>query len=272
MVVTLLIVPLGPLLAWKRGDLIGALQRLWVAAAIALVSGIAVIALVQPRKAIVAVGVVLGAWVMCGAVAELLDRVRAGKASSGETVRRLKGLPRGAWGTTLAHFGVGLFLVGACIEPSWKTENAQVLAPGQSLPIAGYQVKFDKIGTFDGPNYSAERAQISATKNGQPACSGQPETRTFGDAGGVPPTHHVMLCLQGLSDLYVVLGDQRTLTTGGQGWLITAHWNPWARLIWLGPLLMAFGGLISLSDRRLRFALPKAARAPAGALAPEPAE
>ena len=271
MAVTLLVVPIGPLLAWKRGDLVGALQRLWVAGAIALGSGIAVIALIQPRKALVAVGVVLGAWVMCGAVAELLDRVRAGRTSSDETVRRLKGLPRGAWGTTLAHFGVGLFLVGACIEPSWKTENAQVLAPGQSLAIAGYQVKLDKVGTFDGPNYSAERARIEATKDGRPACAGEPEKRVFADAAG-QSTSHVMLCLQGLSDLYVVLGDQRTLTNGAQGWLVTAHWNPWARLIWLGPLLMAFGGLISLSDRRLRFALPKAARAPAGALAPEPAE
>jgi cytochrome c-type biogenesis protein CcmF len=229
-------------------------------------------ALVQPRKGLAAAGVALGAWVMCGAVAELLDRVRAGKASSGESVRRLKGLPRGAWGTTLAHFGVGLFIVGACLEPSWKTENAQVLAPGQSLSVAGYQVRLDKVGTVDGPNYSAERAQISATRNGQPACSGEPEKRTFFDAGGQPPTSHVMLCLQGLSDLYVVLGDARTLTSGAQGWLVTAHWNPWARLIWLGPFLMAFGGLVSLSDRRLRFALPRRARAPAAGLAPEPAE
>jgi cytochrome c-type biogenesis protein CcmF len=204
-------------------------------------------------------------------VAELLDRVRAGKTSTGETVRRLKGLPRGAWGTTLAHFGLGLFILGACLEPSWKTENAQVLAPGQSLPIAGYQVRLDKVGAFDGANYTAERAQITAIKDGQIACVGQPEKRVFADAGG-QSTSHVMICMQGLSDLYVVLGDQRTLTNGAQGWLVRAHWNPWARLIWLGPLLMALGGLVSLSDRRLRFALPKPARAPAGVLAPEPAE
>jgi cytochrome c-type biogenesis protein CcmF len=271
MVITLLIVPVGPLLAWKRGDLAGALQRLWVAAAIALASGIAVIALAQPRKGLAAAGVALGAWVMCGAVAELLDRVRAGKGSTGETVRRLKGLPRGAWGTTFAHFGLGLFIIGACLEPSWKTENAQVLAPGQSLPIAGYQVKLDKVGTFEGPNYTAERAEIVATKDGQTACAGQPEKRVFADAGG-QSTSHVMICLQGLSDLYVVLGDNRTLPGGASGWLVTAHWNPWARLIWLGPMLMALGGLVSLSDRRLRFALPKTARAPAGVLAPEPAE
>jgi cytochrome c-type biogenesis protein CcmF len=78
--------------------------------------------------------------------------------------------------------------------------------------------------------------------------------------------------MQGLSDLYVVLGDNRPQPNGADAWLVTAHWNPWARLIWLGPLLMALGGLVSLSDRRLRFALPRTARAPAGALAPEPAE
>ena len=270
MIVTLLIVPVGPLLAWKRGDLTGALQRLWGAAAIALVSGIAMIALVQPRKGLAAAGVALGAWVMCGAVAEVLDRVRAGRTSTDESLRRLKGLPRGAWGTTLAHFALGVFLIGACLEPSWKTENAQVLAPGQSLTVAGYQVKLNKVDTVDGPNFAAERAQIEATKGGRPACTGQPEKRVFPDAGG-QSTSHVMICMQGLSDLYVVLGDARPLPGGQGGWLVTAHWNPWARLIWLGPFLMALGGLISLSDRRLRYAVPKAARVNVG-LAPEPAE
>jgi cytochrome c-type biogenesis protein CcmF len=271
MVVTLLIVPIGPLLAWKRGDLVGALQRLWGAAAIALLCGIAMIALVQPRTGLAAAGVALGAWVMCGAVAELLDRVKAGRVTGGETVRRLKGLPRGAWGTTLAHFALGVFLIGACLEPSWKTENAQVLAPGQSLTVAGYQVTLDKVGSVDGPNFSAERAQITATKDGRLACTGQPEKRLFPDAGG-QSTSHVMICMQGLSDLYVVLGDARTLTGSVGGWLVTAHWNPWARLIWLGPFLMALGGLISLSDRRLRFALPKRAQAGAHGMAAGPAE
>ncbi len=272
MVITLLIVPVGPLLAWKRGDLQGALQRLWVAAVIALASGIAVMALVQPRKGLAAGGVALGAWVMCGAVAELLDRIKAGRAGAGETARRLKGLPRGAWGTTFAHFGLGLFVIGACLEPSWKSENTQVLAPGQSLPLAGYQIRLDKVATIDGPNYSAERAQITAVKDGQTACVGQPEKRVFPDAAG-QSTSHVMLCIQGLSDLYVVLGDTRPLANGAPAYLIRSYFNPWARLIWLGPLLMALGGLISLSDRRLRFALPKAAKASApSGLAPEPAE
>jgi cytochrome c-type biogenesis protein CcmF len=271
MLITLLLVPVGPLLAWKRGDLLGALQRLWAAAAIALVSGIAVMTLVEPRKGLAAGGVALGAWVMCGAVAELLDRIKAGKAPAAETARRLKGLPRGAWGTTFAHFGLGLFVIGACLEPSWKTENTQVLAPGQSLPLAGYQIRLDKVETVDGPNYAAERGQITAVKDGRIACEGQSEKRVFPAAAGQSTTK-VMICIQGLSDLYVVLGDNRAGPAGGEAYLIRSYFNPWARLIWLGPMLMALGGLVSLSDRRLRFALPKRAEARGPALAAEPAE
>ena len=55
----------------------------------------------------------------------------------------------------------------------------------------------------------------------------------------------------GLSHVYVVLGEQRG---GGANptFLVRAYWNPWASLIFAGPVLMGLGGLISLSDRRLR--------------------
>jgi len=272
MVIALIIVPAGPLLAWKRGDMLGALQRLWGAAAVALLAGVLVLAVVQPRKAMTAAGVTLGVWLIAGAVAELLERARVGKASGAESLRRLKGLPRGAWGTTLAHLGVGVFALGACLETSWKLEASQVLAPGESMGIGAYQLKLDKAGPVDGPNYEATRAVILATKAGSPVCTGQPEKRIYPAAGG-QVTSRVAICMQGASDLYVVLGDPRPRANGQMAYLVTAHWNPWARFIWLGPFLMAMGGLISLSDRRLRFALPRAATAKvAEGLVAEPAE
>jgi cytochrome c-type biogenesis protein CcmF len=270
MTVTLLIVPFGPLLAWKRGDALGALQRLWVAAAVALVAGVLVMALVQPHKALTSAGVALGMWLVAGALAELAERVRVGKTTAGETLRRLKGLPRGAWGTTLAHLGLGVFVMGACFETAFKAENAQALAAGERMTIGAYELKLDGVSTVDGPNYTAERAVIHATKNGHPACVGNPERRVYPGSGG-QTTSQVAICMQGVSDLYVVLSDPRPRSNGATAHLIRAYWNPWARLIWLGPFLMALGGLISLSDRRLRFALPRAATARTP-LAAEPAE
>jgi cytochrome c-type biogenesis protein CcmF len=271
MVVTLLLVPFGPLLAWKRGDALGALQRLGAAAAIALGSGLLVMAMVQPRKAMTAAGVALGGWLIAGAVAELLERAKVGKASAAESLRRLKGLPRGSWGTTLAHAGLGVFVLGACFETSFKAEMAQALAPGESMKIGAYELKLDKVGTVEGENFTADHAVIHATKNGAPACTATPERRVYPGAGG-QTTSKVAICVQGPSDLYIVLGEPRPRPGGTVAYLVRAYWNPWVRFIFFGPVMMALGGLISLSDRRLRFALPKAAKLRPGVLAAEPAE
>jgi cytochrome c-type biogenesis protein CcmF len=271
MTLTLLLVPFGPLLAWKRGDALGALQRLWAAGAIAVMSGVAVMVFVHPAKVLTSAGIALGAWLIAGALTELAERARVGKASAAESWRRLRGLPRGAWGTTLAHLGVGVFVMGACFETSWKVEQAQALAPGESMRVGAYVLTLDAVGPVDGPNYDAQRAVIRATRDGAPACTAQPERRVYPASGG-QTTSQVAICMQGPSDLYVVLGDARPRGAGVTAYLVRAYWNPWARLIFLGPILMAMGGLISLSDRRLRFALPRAATARAGALAPEPAE
>jgi cytochrome c-type biogenesis protein CcmF len=271
MAITLLLVPFGPLLPWKRGDLAAAAQRLGLAAALSVAGGLAALALVQPRNALSCAGLALGLWLICGALSEVGERVRAGRAPVAESLRRLKGLPRGAWGTTLAHAGLGVFLLGACFESTWKVEASQALAIGQAMPVGAYSLRLDKVVPVEGEGYSAERAIMSAVKDGKVACSPRPERRIYASAGG-QTTSKVSLCVRGPSDLYVVLSDPRPRADGVQVWVVRAYWNPWARLIWGGPILMALGGLISLSDRRLRFSLPRRAQARAGGLAAEPAE
>ena len=108
------------------------------------------------------------------------------------------------------------------------------------------------------------------TKNGAPVCTAAPERRFYPTGGST--TTKVALCLRGVSDVYVVFGEQRLGATGQPGWLVRVFWNPWARMIFLGPLLMALGGGISLSDRRLRIGLPRRAAEAAGAAALGPAE
>jgi cytochrome c-type biogenesis protein CcmF len=228
-------------------------------------------ALVQPHKALTSAGVALGGWLVAGAIAEIIERAKIGKASAGESFRRLKGLPRGSWGTTLAHAGLGLFVLGACFETTFRAELAQTLAPGESLKLGGYELRLDKVSTVDGQNFTADQAVITASKNGRVACTAEPERRVYPGARG-QNTSKVAICYEGSSQLYVVLGDPRPRADGTGAWLIRSYWNPWVDFIWLGPVMMALGGLVSLSDRRLRFALPKAARSGAHGMAAEPAE
>ncbi len=242
----LVLLPAGPLLAWKRGDARGVLQRLWIALLIAAASGLAAIALVSPKKAFGALGVAMGAWLVAGAAAEILERTRAFRVPAAETWRRLVGLPRGAWGMTLAHLGLGVFVLGAVFETTWKVEAAEALPVGGRLAVGAYELRLDSVRPVSGPNYEADQGAITVTRDGDFVCRVEPQRRLY-TAGG-QTTSEVGLCYRGASHIYLVLGERRD----GGTYLVRAYWNPWASLIFAGPVIMALGGLVSLSDRRLR--------------------
>jgi cytochrome c-type biogenesis protein CcmF len=266
MAIAFLILPAGPLLAWKRGDLTGALQRLGAAGAVASIAAGLTLALAHPRPAIGVVGVGLGAWLVAGALVEASGRLRFSQVPLAESLRRLGALPRGAWGMTLAHLGLGLFVMGAAFEAGWRIESAAVLSAGGQMNLGSYHLRLETVLDTPGPNYDAESARIAvAATDGHAVCSAKPERRTY-DLGG-QTTSKVALCPLGLDDIYVVLGERRTAGTGS-AWLIRSYLNPWIRLVFLGPVLMALGGALSLSDRRSRIAGGRRRQAAVSALAP----
>ena len=254
MAVAFIILPAGPLLPWKRGDARGVSQRLTVAAGVALVAGLAVFALIEPHKAVASIGVGIGVWLIAGAVTEIVERAHGFRATWRESLRRLGGLPRGAWGMSLAHFGLGLFVMGAAYEGAWKIESAEVLTAGGHLNLGAYHLTLDGVTDRLGPNYDAQHGVIRVTDTaGALVCEANPERRTF--ATGGQTTSKVAICPKGLDDIYIVLGERRVAAGGGaSSWLVRSYVHPWVHLIFLGPLLMALGGVLSLSDRRLRLA------------------
>ncbi len=260
----LLLLPVGPLLSWKRAELVAAIRPLWLAGLVAVAGGLAVYAVTDPKHAVACAGFAVGLWVIGGALSEVAARARAGRASPGETWRRLGALPRGAWGTTLAHVGLGVFVLGACFESAWRIETAATLNPGQSLRVGAYVLTLSGVRSVEGPNFTADRAAIRVQPRTGAAFEVAPERRFY--PANRQTTSHVALSRQGVSDLYVVLGERPG--GGSQSWTVRAFWNPGARLIFLGPLLMAFGGLVSLSDRRLRLAAGRKAKAREPALVP----
>ena len=253
MAVALIILPAGPLLAWKRADLKGVVQRLTLAFGGAVLAALAALFLFDPMKALAAAGIGLGVWLIAGALSELAERIRLFRAPRAEVWRRLTGLPVGAFGMTLAHAGLGLFVMGAVAETAFKIEAVAVTAPGGPAAVAGpWHVTLDDVRIVEGPNYLAEQGVFTVAREDGAGARTLTAERRFFPAGGQTTTE-VGLDFRGLDDVYVVLGERRATETLAQAWTVRVHWNPWARLIFLGPTLMALGGLVSLSDRRLRF-------------------
>ncbi|WP_309644702.1 cytochrome c-type biogenesis CcmF C-terminal domain-containing protein, partial [Phenylobacterium sp.] len=220
--------------------------------------GLAAFVLVSPRQAFASVGVGMGAWLVIGALVELAERTRAFRGSLADTWRRFAGLPRGAWGMTLAHLGLGVFVLGACFETGWKLEAAEAIPVGGSLDVGAYHLVLEQVRGVEGPNYDAERASLRASRADALVCKPQPERRFYPTGGQT--TSEVAICTLGVSHLYVVLGERRP-GAAGPVWLVRAYWNPWALLIFIGPAIMALGGVISLSDRRLRMGVGAKAQA-----------
>jgi cytochrome c-type biogenesis protein CcmF len=256
MLVAFLILPAGPLLSWKRADAKGAMQRLALAGGLAIACGFVFWLAFEPKKALAAAGIAIGAWLILGALAEVVERVRLFRVPVAEVLRRARGLPMGAWGMTLAHAGLGVFVLGAVAETSFKLESAEALPIGGSVIAGPWRATLTDVRIVEGPNYLAEQGVVTVTSvDGRATPRTVTSERRFFPAGGQTTTE-VGLDFRGLDDVYVVMGERRATPEGDRAWSLRLYHNPWARLIFLGPAIMALGGVLSLMDRRLRLAMP----------------
>jgi cytochrome c-type biogenesis protein CcmF len=257
----LIAMPFGPLLAWKRGDLLGVAQRLTGAAAIAAIAVAVIFAMERGGPVLVPFAIGLAVYVMAGALTEIVERTGLLKVPFSTALRRAKGMPRSAWGAALAHFGLGITLLGIIGETQWSVERIAELKPGQTISIRRYDLHFDGMTTRQGPNYRELAAHFTVRRHGDFVGVMEPAKHSFPSRG--TSTTETALLTRGFAQLYLALGDPNP-----DGSLaVRLYYKPLVLLIWLGAVVMVAGGALSLSDRRLRVGAPKPARSRA-ALAP----
>ena len=256
-----LLMPVGQTLAWKRGDLFGAVQRLFVAVLCGL-AAVLVFALWRGGPVLSVIIAGLAIFTIVGAFVDVFGRVFAG--GRGAAPARALGLPRSAYGTAFAHAGLGVTLLGLAAT-GWGVEKILVMKPGDSVAVGPYQVVMERVDARSGPNYTAKGAPSEIRSGGVRVAEIVPEVRFY-------PTRRMSrteagIATLGLGQLYMGIGASAT-----EGSLdVRLYWKPLVVLIWFGALIMAGGGLLSLSDRRLRIGVARRVRKLAGA-APQPAE
>lgn len=252
MVPLLVMVPFGPLLAWKRADLYAATQRLFAAFGAALLAVLAVLVMVDGASVAAALGTGLAVWLVLGALTDLALRAGFGKVEFGIALRRLAGLPRSTFGTALAHLGLGLTVLGIVGVMSFQGEQILAMRQGDTAEIAGYSVRFDGMRTVKGPNFTEDQGVFAVTRAGVGRGEVVSAKRLY--PARQMPTTEAGIRTFGFSQLYVSLGDP----TGDGAIVVRIWWKPMVTLIWGGALVMMVGGVVSLLDRRLRVGAPAA--------------
>ena len=259
----------GPMMAWKRTDMAGVLGRLKVAAAVALVVGLATLYLQNGGPLLAALALGLAAWLFVAAFTDLAAKTKLLRAPLADSWSRARGLPRSQYGTALAHGGLAIAIAGMVGSTAWKVESISVMQPGETKDVAGYSFTFEGVERLQGPNYLSETASFTVRDgDGAFVAVMTPEKRLYPVAN--MPTTEAAIHTRWLADLYAVIGDKEER---GEGWTVRIYYEPLVPFLWLGSLVMMLGGIVSLSDRRLRVGAPRQAktRVPAGP-AVQPAE
>ncbi|MEL6570374.1 MAG: heme lyase CcmF/NrfE family subunit [Pseudomonadota bacterium] len=244
MVALAIVLPLGSLLAWKRGTLDRAKTGLWGWAILAVALAASTFAIQSGRTALGPIGVALGVWVVGGALLDLW--LRGGRGHWQDRLRRITRLPRADWGKSIAHIGVGVTTFAVAAILAWEVEDIRVANIGDSYDVQGFSFTLSDVQQRQGPNYVTTMAFVDVHKNGNDVVTLTPEKRFYPVAQ--MPTTEAAIRNGVLRDLYVVIGEPQA----NGGWSMRVYIKPFANWIWGGCMLMALGALVSLTDRRLR--------------------
>ena len=242
MIVLGLILPIGAMLPWKRGTVLRAARPLVPAFALAIAVTALVWAMQTGRSALGPLGVFMGVWIVTSALIDLWSRT----GSAGW--RRLFRLPRADWGKSCAHAGMGITFLAIAGLIAWQKDDIRVATIGETFDVGAFTLTLTDVQDLRGPNYISTMGMLTLQRGDRLLATLTPEKRFYPVAR--MPTTEAGIDYRFLQDVYVVIGDRQA----NGGWTVRTYIKPLANWMWGGCLLMALGGLLSLSDRRFRVA------------------
>jgi len=246
---TVFLIPMLPLAAlvgvgmhstWVRMSSESLVRRLILPAGVAVGIGVIFPWIIFGRaSALTMIGVSVGLWVVAAALLDPVKRIlRRGSAPIA--------LTRGQWGMTFAHLGVGIFILGATVTSSYNVETDTSATPGDRWEVDGYELVFRDIRRVDGPNFQATEGEFEVRRDGRLVTILNPQKRIY--RVQTSPMTEAAIDVGWGRDLFVALGDP----LGDGAWSLRVQVKPLIRFIWLGALIMAFGGLLAITDPRYR--------------------
>ncbi|MDJ0862929.1 MAG: heme lyase CcmF/NrfE family subunit [Gammaproteobacteria bacterium] len=237
---------IGPLIRWRRDQIRPQIKRFTPPI---VVSGLIAVALIllpgAELRLMVWVGLSVAVWVGVMSLLGIADRVK----NKANLLRGLGGLPRGFVGMTIAHAGVGVFIVGVTLVTAYSVEKDLRMSPGDIFPMADYSFRFEGVSPALGPNYRAQRGTVRVFRDDSEVALLHPEKRFYSSQTSAMTEAAINAGLT--RDLYVSLGEP---IPGTADWSVRLYYKPFVQWIWLGTVFMGIGGILAATDRRYRIA------------------
>jgi len=246
MVPTIFLMGVGPMARWKETSVPDLASRLQWAAGAAVVCAILTGWLAGSIHLLASLGLLMAFWIFSSVATDLWERVRPEGKGFAEVRRKAGLIPRALVGMMVAHIGVAMFCLGVTMVKTYEVESDVKMAVGDSTTVRGYAFTFKGVKNIQGPNYDATRATIEISRNGSRITELSPEKRVYRVQQNPMTEAAIAPGLTG--DLYVSMGEE----VEGGAWIVRVYVKPFIDWIWGGCLVMAFGGLLAVTDRRYR--------------------
>ncbi len=247
MAILMVFMGIGPAAHWKKTRIGDLRSKLLVAAVASVLVGIIFPLLYDSEYSIAAaLAVCFAAWVILTTLVDVKEKLRNASTIS----HGLRRLSRAYYGMVFAHIGFAVCVLGVCLTTQYSAERDLRMEPGDQMELAGYSFQFQGTQPVIGPNYSGEEGTISVFEDGSIIATLHPQKRRYNAQRGQTMTE-AAIDNGFFRDLYVALGEP----LGESAWAVRVHYKPFVRWIWLGALLMAFGGGFAALDKRYRMRL-----------------
>ncbi len=236
---------IGPLIRWKRDKISVLVKPMIICGGVSLALAVLLVHLfAETFSAMATLGWLMALWITTMHGYEIYQRATH-RYPFFEGVRKLQ---KSHWSMVLGHIGLAVTIIGIAMVQNYSVERDVRLAPGESFQILDYNFYFKGLRDEDGPNYDGYIADFEITQQGKYVNTLHAEKRFYTTARSMMTEAALEVGLT--RDLYIALGEQ--LSDDG-AWAVRLYYKPFVRWIWAGSLFMAFGGIISVSDKRYRF-------------------
>lgn len=235
----LVLMGIGPWTNWKNSDLLSVIKRLWLAGLVAVLAGIGIPMMMGEFTWLAGLGFLLAFWVIASGCLQIVRQAKAGKPT------------RSFIGMQLAHLGIAVFVIGVTMVGAYQEEKDVRMSAGDTVSVGGYQIQFQGVNVVPGPNYQAMRGTFLLNQNGNAQTIMYPEKRNY--FSSTMPMTEAAIDVGLTRDIYVSLGEELS----DKSWAVRVYYKPFIDWVWGGCLLMALGGILSISDKRYRIKLKR---------------
>lgn len=246
MAALLVLVPIGSMLAWKRGKLGPVMRKLVPALFAAIVASALALWLSFTGSLAGALGAGLAAWICVGVGLDFTARIRLSQIPLAASLARLRNLPLGIWGMSVSHLGLAMIVFAITGVSAWNQEARAFLEPGNALQISGYEVTLVEVQDLRRENYVGDEGILELSRDGRVLDTLVAERRFY--PVRQMPTTESAIATRWWGDVYVTIGPE----VPGRGWPVHVYLYPFALLLWIGGGVAALGGVLSIADRGRR--------------------